>query len=97
MYKTGNHDKEDSQGKGEDEEDDLSYLDRPMITYSQHTIPKQPTGIMVCCEATWEGNPNDRFPCVPGCVPPACVLAFTAQRTCQNLSFRQITRSVCCV
>ena len=47
MYKTDNHDKEDSQDKREDEEDDLSYLDMPMITYSQRTIPKQPTGIMV--------------------------------------------------
>lgn len=47
MYETGNHDKEGNQGKGEDEEDDLSYLDRPMITYSPRTIPKQPTGIMV--------------------------------------------------
>nr|WP_185966133.1 hypothetical protein [Pseudomonas mendocina] len=47
MYKTDNHDKEDSQGKGEDEEDDLSYLDMPMITYSRPTIPKQPTGIVV--------------------------------------------------
>lgn len=41
MYETGNHDKEGNQGKGEDEEDDLSYLDRPMITYSQRTIPVQ--------------------------------------------------------
>jgi len=47
MYETGNHDKEGNQGKGEDEEDDLSYLDRPMISYSQRTIPKQPKGIMV--------------------------------------------------
>ena len=48
MYKTDNCDKEGSQGKAKvDEEDDLSYLDRPMISYSQRTIPKQPTGIMV--------------------------------------------------
>ena len=36
MYETGNHDKKGNQGKGQDEEDDLSYIDRPMITYSQH-------------------------------------------------------------
>lgn len=31
MYKTDNHDKEDNQGKGEGEEDDLSHLDNLRI------------------------------------------------------------------
>lgn len=47
MYETGNHDKEGNQGKGEDEEDDLSYLDRPMISYGLRTIPKPQPRIRV--------------------------------------------------
>lgn len=43
MYKTDNCDKEGSQGKAKvDEEDDLSYLDRPMISYGLRTIPESP-------------------------------------------------------
>ncbi|GEM_PF-6585400 len=47
MYKTDNHDKEDNQGKGEGEEDDLSHLDRPMVTTRSTRYLKQPTGITV--------------------------------------------------
>ncbi len=48
MYKTDNCDKEGSQGKAKvDEEDDLSYLDRPMISYGLRTIPKPQPRIRV--------------------------------------------------
>ena len=48
MHKTDNYDKEDNQGKAKvDGEDDLSYLDRPMISYGLRTIPKPQPRIMV--------------------------------------------------
>ena len=52
MDKADNQDKEGSQsmetaGGERDDMDDLSYLDRPMISYGSRTIPRPQSGVMV--------------------------------------------------
>lgn len=46
MDKADNQDKETADGERHDM-DDLSYLDRPMISYGPRTIPKPPSRVMV--------------------------------------------------